>query len=149
MGRLGRLQRSPGDKLLRGGEAGREDELLQAFQPDFVIARREIVDGMERLVGVPRHVDVPFAQRAGRGPQREDALFPVGVEDRLLRFADDRAEAHHPSQVLPAVHSAASDLTDRGSSARPAPIIESRVTSAASRSSLKPSVPAGRIGTTR
>ena len=31
----------------------------------------------------------------------------------------------------------------------PVPIIESRVTSPASRSSLQPSVPAGRIGTTR
>ena len=33
--------------------------------------------------------------------------------------------------------------------ARPVPIIASRVTSAASRSSSQPSVPSGRIGTTR
>ena len=86
----------------------------------------------------------PSAPAAVR--QRKDALLPVGVENGLVRFGEDRAETHHSSEVLPAVHAAFSAASDRGSMARPVPIIESRVTSAASRSSLQPSVPAGRIG---
>ncbi len=79
----------------------------------------------------------------------KDALLPVGVKNRLVRFGEDWAEAHHSSKVLPAVHEAFSAESDRGSMATPVPIIESRVTNAASRSSLQPPVPARRMGTTR
>src|SRR5262249_44616346 len=56
----------------------------------------------------------------------------------------DLAEAVHAAHVVHAVHRAASP----GARGSPVPIIESRVTSSASRSSLRPSVPAGRIGST-
>ena len=104
---------------------------------------------MECLVGVPRHVDIPFAERPGRGPQGEDAFFPLGVEDGLIRLHEDGAKTHHAAEIVATVHEAVSAASDRGSTASPVPIIESRVTSDASRSSLQPSVPAGRMGTTR
>ena len=98
---------------------------------------------MPVLPRVAALVDVPETHRAGTKRQAERALFPVGVEDRLVLFRRDRAEPHLPAEIMRAVHAAA------GSSASPVPIIESRVTSSASFSSLKPSVPAGRCGTTR
>ena len=67
---------------------------------------------MEGLVGVPRHVDVPFAQGAGRRPQGEDALLPVGMENRFIPFSADRAEAHHSTKVLRAIHQGASADSD-------------------------------------
>ena len=79
----------------------------------------------------------------GQSVDAERALLPLGVEDRLVRFRRDRAEAHLAAEIVRAVHAAS------GSSARPVPIIESRVTRSASCSSLQPSVPAGRCGTTR
>ena len=92
---------------------------------------------------VPALVDVPEAHCARTERQPKRALFPVGVEDRLVDFRRDRTEAHLAAEIVRTVHAAA------GSSASPVPIIESRVTSPASFSSLQPSVPAGRCGTTR
>ena len=69
--------------------------------------------------------------------------LPSGVEDRLVRLRRDRAEALRAAEIVRAVHAVP------GESGSPVPIMESRVTSAASSSSLQPSVPAGRIGTTR
>ena len=91
--------------------------------------------GLERLLaGEARGVDVPFAGGTERDRQREDPPLPVRVERGLVDLGDDRAEA------VRAVH---------GAVASPVPIIESRVTSVASCSSLQSSVPPGRIGTTR
>ena len=53
-------------------------------------------------------------------------------------------EAVQAAHVVDAVHGAAP-----ATRARPVPIMESRVTRLASFSSLQPSVPSGRIGTTR
>ena len=71
---------------------------------------------------------------------REHPRLPRGVEPLVLGLGDDRAEAHHAAEVGHPVH---------GAIASPAPIIESLVTSAASASSSRSSVPGGRIGTTR
>ena len=55
-----------------------------------------------------------------------------------------------PLGIRPAAEVGVAEVAHRaGSSGSPVPIIESRVTSSASCSSLKPSVPAGRIGSTR
>src|SRR6185437_718281 len=85
------------------------------------------------------------------------------MKHRLVLLGLDLAEPVHPAHVVHAVHRAASTLCwsmifseNRyplfgimlyavGS---PVPIIESRVTISARRSSLQPSVPAGRIGST-
>ena len=85
------------------------------------------------------------AGRAHRERERERAALPLGVEDGLVGLGLDRPEAVHAAHVVDAVH----DATASGRAARPVPIIESRVTSAARSSSLQPSVPSGRIGTTR
>ncbi len=66
------------------------------------------------------------------------------MEHRLVRLGLDLAEPVHAAHVVDAVHDGAP-----GVFGNPVPIIESRVTSSASCSSLQPSVPAGRIGSTR
>ena len=54
-----------------------------------------------------------------------------------------RPEPHLSAKILRPVHAASGGLTSA------VPIMESLVTRSASRSSLQPSVPAGRMGTTR
>ena len=66
------------------------------------------------------------------------------VKHRLVRLGLDLAEAVHAAHVVHAVHDGAPGVLGK-----PVPIMESRVTSSASCSSLQPSVPAGRIGSTR
>ena len=90
------------------------------------------------------HVDVPHAGGVHRERQRDRAALPLGVEHRLVRLRRDRPEALRAAEIVRAVHAALP-----GASGSPVPIIESRVTRSASFSSLQPSVPAGRIGTTR
>src|SRR6478736_2505702 len=120
------------------------EDFLQSREPNLVIAARVIKWRRQRFprkaAGVPR----PQAQRARCKHVGENARLEGGVEDRLVRFWIDRAEARHAADILGAVHCSFSGL-----SGRPVPIIESRVTKEASRSSLQPSVPAGRIGKTR
>src|SRR5206468_7320801 len=94
------------------------------------------------LARVAAHVDRPLAPGAHGEVEREDAALPLFVEDRLVGLRVDRAEALHAAEVVGAVHRA-------GALGRPTPIIESRVTSPARSSSLRPSVPAGRSGSTR
>src|SRR5438105_13765278 len=66
------------------------------------------------------------------------------MEHRLVRLCLDRAETIHAAHVVHAVHDGAPGVLGN-----PVPIIQSRVTSSASCCSLQPSVPLGRIGTTR
>src|SRR5208337_3918550 len=88
----------------------------------------------------------PEAGGAHRSLHRQHALFPVGVKDRLVRLGLDRAKAVHAAHIVDRVGHAAASC---GDFARPVPTMLSRVTSVASASSPHPSVPAGRIGTTR
>src|SRR5205085_3531284 len=76
--------------------------------------------------------------------QRRRARLPLGVEHRLVRLDLDLDEAVHAAHVMHAVHGGAP-----GVFGKPVPIIESRVTSSVSFSSVQPSVPFGRIGNTR
>ena len=71
--------------------------------------------------------------------------FPVAVKHRLVRLGHNRAKALGAAHVMRAVHQAVSP----GCFGRPVPIMLSRVTSSASCSALQPSVPSGRIGSTR
>src|SRR5436190_1469443 len=93
-------------------------------------------------------VDVPGAGVAHGALHRQHAAFPLGVKRRLVRFDLDLAEAVHAAHVVNAVHYRAPLWVWPGLSGRPVPIMESRVTRSASLSSLQPSVPAGRIGST-
>ena len=82
--------------------------------------------------------------RAGR-LQLHPASLPLGMEHRLVGLNLYRSEAVDAAHVMRAVHRMAAPAWI----GRPVPIIESRVTIAASWSSLQSSVEAGRIGTTR
>ena len=101
------------------------------------------------LSGVPRHVDVPPPQGARGQHKAEHAPLPGGVEDGLFRF---RLGVYGPqavdaAQVVPAVH--APTPAAWGARTVSTPIMAFRVTMAASSSSLQPSVPSGRWGSTR
>src|SRR5262249_20723286 len=76
---------------------------------------------------------------------REHAPFPWSMKRRLIRLGLDLSEAVHAAHVVNAVH----QTTSSGRLASPVPIMASRVTSCARRSSLQPSVPAGRMGKMR
>jgi len=85
-----------------------------------------------------------------RRPPRS-TLFPYttlfrSMEDRLVALGDDGPHPVHAAEIVRAVHRRAAFAGD-GTLATP--IIASRVTSAANCSSLIPSVPAGRSGSTR
>src|SRR5438046_10391587 len=67
------------------------------------------------------------------------------MKNRFVALGLDLAEPVHAAHVVDAVHQA----TSLGFFGRPAPIMQSRVINLASSSSLQPSVPAGRIGTTK
>ena len=77
--------------------------------------------------------------------ERERARLPLRVEDGLVLLDLDRPHAVHAAHVVHAVHR----LLPAGTVTCATPIIASRVTIAASCSSLQPSVPAGRSGSTR
>src|SRR5579872_2393733 len=91
-----------------------------------------------------RHVDVKCAGRTHRADHRQHAALPFFVKWPLVGFDFDLAETIHAAHVVHAVHEGAPGVLGN-----PVPIIESRVTSSASCSSLQPSVPLGRIGNTR
>src|SRR5579872_5592052 len=112
-------------------QAERPPLVIRGLQIDF---RRKILDRRARLV------DVPEPRKAHRAIQREAAAFPFFMERRLVRFRPHRPEAVHAAHVVNAVHG--------GGSGSPVPTMQSRVTSVASFSSLQPSVPGGRMGTT-
>src|SRR5204863_9393080 len=91
---------------------------------------------------ITHHVDVPAAEESGGHRQRERAPLPIMMEDGLVRLGVHRTEAVHAAKIVDAVHA-------RGAFTTATPIIASRLTSCASCSSVMPSVPAGRSGSTR
>ena len=140
----------PGGDTARLHFALREQALLdeqgqEPFEPDFVVARSEIVRWRDAFPGVPGHVEVPASEKAASEGEGEDAPLPLDVEHRLVRLRPHRPEAVHAAEIVAPVHRF---RPSAGARASPTPIIESRVTSAASSSSLMPSVPEGRRGTT-
>src|ERR1051326_5381852 len=95
---------------------------------------------------MPAIVDMPFTPSAHRAIERVTPAFPWFVEDRFVLLGANRSHALHAPHVVNAIHDF---LPGFGSPAFAVPIIESRVTSAASSSSFRLCVPAGRSGTTR
>jgi hypothetical protein len=134
-----------GRDLVRIDEAALDQHSLEAEKPALVIGAGEIDLRREQLACVTRRIDVPETGRAHGPVHRQHAAFPAFVKHRLVRLGIDFAEAVHATHVVDAIHQA----TSLGVLGRPVPIMQSRVTSEASLSSLQPSAPAGRIGTTR
>ena len=132
--RLALAQRMPGRDLIGACEPTLDQVRLHGELPALVIGDAEIGLRRELLLRCPRHVDVPSAG-IGHGPlQREHASFPGRVERRLVCLGHDLAEPVHASHVVNAIHHA----TSCGLFGKPVPIMQSRVTSEASRSSLHP-----------
>ena len=111
----------------------------------LVVGRVQVFRARHLLAGVTRHVDVPFAEEARGKHQREDASFPLVVEDRLVRLGRDGTHGGR-TEIVDAVHRF---TAFPGAGTFATPIIALRVTSSASCSSLRLSVPAGRSGRTR
>src|SRR5215831_19214967 len=116
----------------------------------LVVAAGEIVGRFHPLDGVTKLIDVVLPAAEGRHHHSEDAALPIIMKYRLVRLRPDRPEAVHSAKIVNTVHGDALRCCDQGGGPTIAgPIIASRVTQAASRSSLQLSVPAGRIGNTR
>ena len=124
--------------------AALDQHALQAVQRALVVACREERGWRHPFARVASHVAVVAAMEGTGHAQREHPTVPVLVEHAVFLLDHQRAHAVHAAHVVDAVHAPPS-----GRFAVPTPTIESRVTSAASASSLQPSVAAGRSGTTR
>src|ERR1043166_7765974 len=134
----------PGLDFILVDEAALFQQGDKTGEPQLVIAQRKIFGRRTVFAREARHVDVPAAGHAHCEREREGPLFPFVVEDWLVRLGPDRTVSMGAAEILTAVHFGISF----GDRARPVPIMESRVTRSLSLSSLQPSVPAGRIGST-
>src|SRR5580692_3547873 len=121
-------------------------QLEETRQPLFVVAHPQGLGPRNQLALVPGGIDVPFAPGPHGPDQREYACFPTRMEDRLIRLRLDGTHAVHATEIVNAVHGL---FPGRGVCTAPTPIMESRVTSEASCSSVRLSVPPGRSGNTR
>jgi hypothetical protein len=84
--------------------AGLDEDSLERRHPAAVVAERQVLDRIHALDRVAEGVDVRPAEADRLVDHAEDALLPVGVEDRLVPLDDDRAEAVHAAHVVDAVH---------------------------------------------
>src|SRR6516164_5578369 len=86
----------------------------------------QVIHWMLPFAGMAGHVSVPHAKRPQDPDQAEDALFPVGVKDRLLTFGlgIHRAKAVLAAKIMRAVHESpsAKQLFPRRSSNCESPI---------------------------
>src|SRR5579872_2791163 len=121
-----------------------DQEVFKTVKPFLIVRTGKINVGRQHFPIKARGVDVEGTGRAHRAHHGEYAAFPSRVKHRFIGFDFDLAEPVHAAHVVDAVHDG-----HPGVLAKPVPIIESRVTSSASCSSLQPLVPSGRIGNTR
>src|SRR5580698_6182795 len=121
-----------------------DQQVFKPHRPFLVVRAVEIDVRRQALDAVTGLIDGPDARVTEGAIERHRATFPWGVEHRLVLLRLNLTEAVHAAHVVNAVHHAASCAC----CGKPVPIMQSRVTSAASLSSLQPSVPAGRIGNT-
>src|SRR5262249_22995857 len=130
-------------ELCRGDHATFHKQRFADIQPVLEITQPQVVDGPNQIDLVPVRVDIPLA----RGPQHllnsVHPAFPRRMKDRRVLLMLDRTHVLHAAQVMDAVHG-----VSPGRAARATPIMESRVTSVASSSSFRCSVPGGRSGST-
>ncbi len=138
------MEGASGREFVLADKAKLQAQVFEAEGPFPVVAAGEVDMRRQRLPREPADVYRPQAEIAHGAIHGEDPAFPRRVKHRLIRLGLDLAEAVHAAHVVDAVHGASP-----AARARPVPIMESRVTRLASFSSPHPSVPAGRIGTTR
>src|SRR6516162_10200961 len=131
--------------LVRRYEAALGKERLEPGKPDFVVALVQVICRRPVLACEASHVDVPFTGPSGGHGKREYAALPFCVKGRLTHFWHDRTKSVTSAHIMRAIHRD----SPFGNVGRSVPIMQSRVTIDARRSSLHPSVPSGRIGRTR
>src|SRR5580700_3369161 len=103
------------------------------------------MSGGKKLDTVTACVDIRLAPRTNRSVHSKHTAFPRMVKYGFVLFALDRTHILHTAHVVDSVHG----LLLAGGATLATPIIESRVTRAASSSSVICSVPAGLSGKTR
>src|SRR5580704_19054574 len=116
----------------------------QPGQPFLVIGHPQIIGRPDTLDRMPARINVPFPESGCCAVERQNAALPRLVKDRLVGLRRDRPHLMHAAHIVDAVHREAP-----ASVTLAVPIIASRVTRAASSSSLICSEPAGRSGNTR
>src|SRR6516165_1335981 len=130
--------------FVRADKALVDQEIFETEQPFLVVGAGEIDMRRQGLAIETGRVDVEGARSPQRAHHRQHAALPFRVEHRLIGLRLDLAKAVHAAHVVHAIHDGAP-----GVFGKPVPIMESRVTRSASRSSPQPSVPSGRMGSTR
>src|SRR5580700_473298 len=120
------------------------DVLLHRQGPAPVVRHAEIGQRRQLLLREAGVVNVPSAGVAHGALHRQNAAFPRRMKYRFVLLGLDLTEAVHAAHVVHAVH----HETSFAFFGKPVPIMLSRVISDASLSSLQPSVPEGRIGST-
>lgn len=100
----------------------------------------------QRLPCPAAHVDVPLAGGTHRESERQRLSFPGSMEQLTFGLRDHRFPQGLSAEVRVRLIAHRPPSGDLGN---PVPIIESRVTNAASCSSVRLCVPAGRRGNTR
>src|SRR5579872_335170 len=135
-----------GGDLVLADQVEGDAAALEAEKPALVIGGGQIGQRRQVFERGAAAVDRPQPGDAHRPLQRQHPALPRLVEHRLVRLRLDRPETMRAAHVVDRIGHAP---TSSGRLARPVPTMLSRVTSVASRSSLQPSVPAGRIGSTR
>ena len=116
-----------GGQFVGGDQAERDHPLFEAEKPALVIGGGEIGLRRQHFERGASAVDGPQPGGADRALQRMNAPLPRRVEDGLVGFRLDRAEAVHPAHIV--------DRVAHGLAAgwgRPVPIMQSRVTISAS-----------------
>jgi len=113
----------------------------QSREPSLVVAHPQILARRENfgLIAVSgRCVQCP--------PNREHPALPVSVEHGLVFLVMGRAHVLHTAHIMNTIHV---EDSSAGFVTLAVPIIESRLTHAASVSSLNPALSGGRSGSTR
>src|SRR5579863_10248220 len=118
----------------------------QTSEPFLVVTHAKIFRWRNQFDLVAAGIDIPLSPRRHRTIERERYPLPTGVEDGLVLFIFEHAHTLHAAHVVHTVHAAPPACP---SVTFATPTIASRVTSAASSSSLSFSLPAGRSGSTR
>src|SRR5467141_647176 len=120
--------------------------LQKSYELSCVVTQLAIFRRWNQFDLVTRGVNVPLAPGCHGAPQREEPALPRGVKHRLVLLILNGAHPVHPAHVMYAVHVG---FPSRRAVTLATPTIASRVTNAASASTLSFSVPAGRSGSTR
>ncbi len=127
-----RPQHSGRGNLISVQQSALRQQFLQTLDPDRVVAELRIRG--KRFARTAAHVDVPRSGRAHGHRERQRTALPIGMEQLTLRLRNDATVPDLSTKI--GVRSIAHGRLP-GAGTRPVPIMESRVTSAASCSSLR------------